>query len=135
MSSSAKTASIGDLDLIVNMPYEDQQRINRFARIHQHYMNLKRTMEALEERVTRVQDAEDEMLMAEEDGGLYTVFGTGFIPTDNDGMTGFLDDLSSRFEKQVKEFNEEITQARTELQKIKSELGTKYGKALKMDIE
>ncbi|KAI8790097.1 prefoldin subunit 4 [Biomphalaria pfeifferi] len=58
-------ASMKDSDAQVT--YEDQQKINRFARTNSRLMDFKEELAAKEKEFENLKDAEDELLMAEGD--------------------------------------------------------------------
>eukprot|EP01092_Planopodium_desertum_P001502 TRINITY_DN12227_c1_g1_i2.p1 TRINITY_DN12227_c1_g1~~TRINITY_DN12227_c1_g1_i2.p1 ORF type:complete len:142 (+),score=7.45 TRINITY_DN12227_c1_g1_i2:48-428(+) len=119
----------------VAVSWVDQQRINTFGRLNSRMHEIEAEISSREEEQRQLEDAADELELADEDEAVLFLIGESFVEVASEKA-------SSHLEKQKTSLNKELTDLRTELTTIKKTLAElkvllydKFGKSINLEEE
>lgn len=118
-------------DIVVT--YEDQQKINRFARLNARMEEIKDELKAKKIELQNIEDALSEISIAElsdegDDVGVKILEGEVFVSFTYEGATTWIEDKKAVAEKESNAFLESIESIKVEMNQLKIALYTKFGK-------
>lgn len=121
----------------VSVTFEDQQKINRFARLNARMEEIKDELKSKLLDRQNMEDALNEISVAEltdeapEDGsepGIKIMEGDVFVSFGYEAATKWIEEKKTSIEKEVTELNEHIDTIKEEMNTLKIALYTKFGK-------
>ncbi|KAK3757639.1 hypothetical protein RRG08_000152 [Elysia crispata] len=128
-------ATMKDSDTQVT--FEDQQKINRFARTNARLMDLKEELTSKEKQLENLTDAEDELMMAEGDDEHWCTYQIGEVLVE---MTG--EEAQSALEVAKETCQGEIDSLKAQadgykqtLSDLKTQLYAKFGTNINLDLD
>lgn len=108
----------------VEVTWEDQKRINSFGRLHNRKVELLSHVKVQEKLVEDLEDAGNEIMLADEDVVKYTI-GECFINIDAEAAEERLNSASSEASEELETLRAELNIINTEMADLKGHL---YGK-------
>lgn len=117
----------------INVTFEDQQKINRFARLNSKREEVKEELKQKQLEVQNVDDALNEIQAAEleaDDGedGVQVMEGEIFVHFAWDKATSWIEDKKKRAEEEAAVLNQTIDSIREEMDQLKTTLYAKFGR-------
>uniref|UniRef100_A0A915E4A7 Prefoldin subunit 4 n=1 Tax=Ditylenchus dipsaci TaxID=166011 RepID=A0A915E4A7_9BILA len=126
MSSVKKTASA-----------EDQQQINKFARLHKNFLELKNELSVLNNETQNLGDADDEiMLLDDEDAASIPLqIGSIFVHYNQETASTKIEEAKVKATKRIAELKLRQTQLDNELKELRAILYAKFGDNIHLEME
>ncbi|XP_013418495.1 prefoldin subunit 4-like [Lingula anatina] len=128
----AKVAKSGE---DVNVTYEDQQKINKFARHNARMQDLKEELEAKKKELQNLQDAADELLMLEDEESIPYQIGEVFFSVSADETNEMLERRKEELEEQTKSIEQQVNEHKQVLSDLKVHLYAKFGNNINLEAE
>ncbi|XP_077993608.1 prefoldin subunit 4-like [Glandiceps talaboti] len=119
----------------VQVTYEDQQKINKFARKNSKLTELKEEIEGKKKELQNLEDAADELLMADEDELIPYQIGEVFINQSIDNTQLLIEDAKKKIQGEIAELEQETTDIKTLLSELKVQLYAKFGKNINLEAD
>eukprot|EP00429_Kryptoperidinium_foliaceum_P053531 CAMPEP_0176091076 /NCGR_PEP_ID=MMETSP0120_2-20121206/45614_1 /TAXON_ID=160619 /ORGANISM="Kryptoperidinium foliaceum, Strain CCMP 1326" /LENGTH=126 /DNA_ID=CAMNT_0017424961 /DNA_START=44 /DNA_END=421 /DNA_ORIENTATION=+ len=110
---------------------EDQDNINRFARLNARLHELKAEREVIEKSLERLDDASTELMMASGDKVMLLI-GESFFDTSEEDATEFCEQEVERMQGLLDEMETEEESIVQEQQKLKTILYGRFGKSIQL---
>ncbi|KAK6982289.1 prefoldin subunit 4 [Biomphalaria glabrata] len=133
-------ASMKDSDAQVT--YEDQQKINRFARTNSRLMDFKEELAAKEKEFENLKDAEDELLMAEGDSDykylmniIYTYFEKVLVEMTLEEAQAALEKAKITCQQEIDTLKQKTEAHKDILNDLKTALYAKFGTNINLDLD
>ncbi|MCJ1359000.1 MAG: hypothetical protein MMC33_009000 [Icmadophila ericetorum] len=131
MLSKEEEAAMGNDEMEVRR--EDQDKINRFSRLHQREIVL------VEELKTKAKDKEDldevstELELADEDSKVPYKIGDSFLSLPVPEVQEMLASSITKIEEEVSGIEEKLSGIREEMQELKVSLYARFGKSINLE--
>lgn len=120
----------------VNVTYEDQQRINKFARNTSRMTELKNEIESKKKSLQNLQDASDDLMMLEEDAMLIPYqIGDVFVSHTQEETQEMLEEAKETLELEVKGLEERVSAIQQLLGDLKVQLYAKFGDNINLEAD
>lgn len=117
----------------IAVTYEDQQKINRFARLNARKEEI---LEELKVKKTDLQNMEDalnevsnaELTADDPDEGVKIMEGELFVRFGFEGATKWIEEKKATLEAEIEQSNEQVEKIKEEMNQLKIALYAKFGK-------
>ncbi|KAJ8016950.1 hypothetical protein DPEC_G00012680 [Dallia pectoralis] len=127
-----KTVAVED----VNVTFEDQKKINTFARNTNRMTEFKDEIEAKKKSLQNLQDASDDLMMAEDDSLLVPYqIGDVFISHTQEETQEMLEAAKEQLELEVKELEGKVSAIQRVLGDLKVQLYAKFGNNINLEAD
>uniref|UniRef100_A0A2C9JNZ7 Prefoldin subunit 4 n=1 Tax=Biomphalaria glabrata TaxID=6526 RepID=A0A2C9JNZ7_BIOGL len=127
-------ASMKDSDAQVT--YEDQQKINRFARTNSRLMDFKEELAAKEKEFENLKDAEDELLMAEGDSDVVPYqIGEVLVEMTLEEAQAALEKAKITCQQEIDTLKQKTEAHKDILNDLKTALYAKFGTNINLDLD
>nr|CAD2168351.1 unnamed protein product [Meloidogyne enterolobii] len=115
---------------------EDQQQINKFARLHKSYLENKDQLAFLQNTAQNLTDAENEVMLME-DGQLNVpiLVGSIFVHQDQDKINLMLEERKEYIQQQIDSLGEKIICLEAEMKDLRAILYAKFGDNIQLEDE
>merc|ERR1711976_456493 len=114
-------------DSEVNITFEDQQKINTFARHNARLQDLKEELQGKQKELQNLEDAADELLMAEdEEAPIPYMIGEVFVHCSQEDTTGMLEAAKVRLQGEITGLEDKCTKHKELLSQLKVQLYAKF---------
>lgn len=133
MASSSKGTFQPDSD--VHITFEDQQKINKFARLNAKLDDFKEEIKSRENDLKNIEDACDEIALADDDSKIPYLVGEVFIYQNIDTTNTCLEDAKADIENEIKEFRDKSKEIKELMSDLKSHLYGKFGSHINLEAE
>ncbi|XP_068192656.1 prefoldin subunit 4 [Antennarius striatus] len=118
----------------VNVTYEDQQKINKFARDTNRVTELKNEIEAKKKALQNLQDASDDLMMVDDDSQLIPYqIGDVFVSHTQEETQEMLEAAKEALEQEVRGFEERVSAIQEVLADLKVQLYAKFGNNINLE--
>mmetsp|Transcript_12396 Transcript_12396/g.23475 ORF Transcript_12396/g.23475 Transcript_12396/m.23475 type:complete len:123 (+) Transcript_12396:156-524(+) len=114
--------------------FEDQQAINRFARLTSVRAEVSKDLQYLEEQLNAMNDARDEVELLME-GEVKILIGETFIQLSEDLALGRIETNLEKVRNNKDRLNSQIEQIDAERQSLKSHLYARFGSNINLEEE
>ncbi|KAI3421095.1 hypothetical protein GPALN_014721 [Globodera pallida] len=117
---------------------EDQQQINRFARLHKSYMSAKEKLTSLDNEAQNLNDAADEVLLMDDEAVANSVpilVGSVFVHFDQKTVDERLDRLKADTQAEMNALRTRIGTMEAELAELRALLYAKFGENIHLETE
>uniref|UniRef100_A0A915AU62 Prefoldin subunit 4 n=2 Tax=Parascaris univalens TaxID=6257 RepID=A0A915AU62_PARUN len=116
---------------------EDQELINRFARLHQKSTELSEKLRSRTTEVNNLIDASDELLLLDEEDTARIPFkiGSVFVMYDQESMEKRLDKMRKELNMEISATTELNDKLQSEMAELKSRLYAKFGDNINLETE
>ncbi|KAL3068565.1 hypothetical protein niasHS_006448 [Heterodera schachtii] len=117
---------------------EDQQQINRFARLHKAYSAAKEKLVSLDNDVNNLNDASDEILLMDDEAAADSIpflVGSVFVHFDQDTVNGRLELLKVSTQAEMDELRSKVGTMERELGELRAVLYAKFGDNIHLETE
>ncbi|XP_075898255.1 prefoldin subunit 4 [Nelusetta ayraudi] len=120
----------------VNVTYEDQQRINKFARNTSRMTELKNEIESKKKSLQNLQDASDDLMMLDEDAMLIPYqIGDVFVSHTQEETQEMLEAAKETLEQEVKGLEGRVLAIQQLLGDLKVQLYAKFGDNINLEAD
>ncbi|XP_034528854.1 prefoldin subunit 4-like [Notolabrus celidotus] len=120
----------------VNVTFEDQQKINKFARNTNRMTELKKEIEAKRKSLQNLQDASDDLMMFDDDTLLVPYqIGDVFINHAQEETQEMLEAAKEALELEVKGLEGRVTAIQELLGDLKIQLYAKFGNNINLEAD
>uniref|UniRef100_A0A672HV61 Prefoldin subunit 4 n=1 Tax=Salarias fasciatus TaxID=181472 RepID=A0A672HV61_SALFA len=127
-----KTTAVED----VSVTFEDQQKINKFARNTNRMTELKNEIEAKKKSLQNIQDASDDLMMLDDDSLLIPYqIGDVFINHSQEEAQEMLEATKETLEQEVKGLEERVLAIQQVLGDLKVQLYAKFGNNINLEAD
>uniref|UniRef100_A0A8C4GUN4 Prefoldin subunit 4 n=1 Tax=Dicentrarchus labrax TaxID=13489 RepID=A0A8C4GUN4_DICLA len=120
----------------VNVTFEDQQKINKFARNTSRMTELKNEIESKKKSLQNLQDASDDLMMFDDDALLIPYqIGDVFISHTQEETQEMLEAAKEALEQEVKALEERVSAIQQVLGDLKVQLYAKFGNNINLEAD
>ncbi|XP_061197789.1 prefoldin subunit 4-like [Saccostrea echinata] len=126
--------SMKDSDPDTQVTYDDQQKINKFARNNAKLQDLKDELENKKKELQNLEDAGDEMMMLDDESVPYQI-GEVFVSLTVDNANEMLEKAKENTQEEMKELERQCEAIQTLLQDLKVKLYAKFGNNIKLEAD
>ncbi|XP_019721862.1 prefoldin subunit 4 isoform X1 [Hippocampus comes] len=120
----------------VNVTFEDQQKINKFARSTNRMTELKKEIESKKKSLQNLQDASDDLMMFDDDSLLIPYqIGDVFISHTQEETQEMLEDAKEALNQEVKGLDERVSAIQQLLSDLKVQLYAKFGNNINLEAD
>lgn len=124
-----------DSDPDTQVTYDDQQKINQFARNNAKLQDLKDELENKKKELQNLEDACDEMLMVEDESLVPYQIGEVFVSLGVDSANEMLEKAKENTMEEMKGLEQQCEAIQTLLQDLKVKLYAKFGNNIKLEAD
>ncbi|CAH1372845.1 unnamed protein product [Tenebrio molitor] len=122
-------------DSDVHISYEDQQKINKFARLNAKLEDLKEEVKVKENDLKSLEEACDEIALFDEDEKIPYLVGEVFIFQDIDTTQKCLDEAKRRIEQNIVDLKTNSDEIKNQMSDLKSHLYGKFGSHINLEAD
>uniref|UniRef100_A0A1B6DQ76 Prefoldin subunit 4 n=1 Tax=Clastoptera arizonana TaxID=38151 RepID=A0A1B6DQ76_9HEMI len=121
----------------VQIAYEDQQRINKFARLNAKMEDFKDDLKNHENNLKNIEDASEElMLVDEEESGLIPfLIGEIFISKSVEDTQKALEEEKEKLQKEIADVQAKSEKIKSEMSDLKVLLYAKFGNNINLEAD
>ncbi|KAI1364818.1 Prefoldin subunit-domain-containing protein [Xylaria arbuscula] len=130
MLSKDDEATTGDE---VEVRREDQDKINKFSRLHQRELNLQEELKSKNKEKEELDDVTMELELADEDESVPYKIGDTFFHLLLEKAQKMLASSTERIEEEVSELEDKIGTTKDEMQQLKVELYARFGRSINLE--
>ncbi|KAI4248835.1 MAG: hypothetical protein L6R40_000846 [Gallowayella cf. fulva] len=131
MLSKEEEATVGKDDLEVRR--EDQDKINKFSRLHQREMLLEEELESRAKEKEDLEEISNELELTDEDEKVPYKLGDAFVMLPLPEVQELLSQSSGKIEDKVNATEEKLSRIREEMNTLKVELYARFGKSINLE--
>ncbi|KAI1199348.1 Prefoldin subunit-domain-containing protein [Nemania serpens] len=117
----------------VEVRREDQDKINKFSRLHQRELNLQDELKSKNKEKEELDDVTLELELADEDEKVPYKIGDAFFHLPLPLAQDMLASSTSRIEEEVSELEDKIGTTKEEMQQLKIELYARFGRSINLE--
>ncbi|CAJ0936907.1 unnamed protein product, partial [Mesorhabditis belari] len=127
----------GDSDEQPNVTAADQQLINKFARLHQNFAQIREEMASLMTDLANINEAVDEIMLLGDDDGQAIPYKIGqtFVHFDSDSINERLEKDKEQVETDVDEMKDKSKNLEEQMEKLKTNLYEKFGDHINLETD
>ncbi|KAK8376793.1 hypothetical protein O3P69_010009 [Scylla paramamosain] len=131
-----KPSTVTKLDSDVHITYEDQQKINRFARCNARHGDIKEELKIKENDLQNLQDAEDEMMIAlDSDEKVPFMVGEVFIMKSQEEAQEAIGAQRETLQEEISGLNSRSSELQDTMTQLKGDLYAKFGNNINLEPE
>ncbi|XP_062248774.1 prefoldin subunit 4 [Platichthys flesus] len=120
----------------VNVTFDDQQKINKFARNSSRMSEFKSEIEAKKKSLQNLQDASDDLMMLDDDCQLIPYqIGNVFISHTQEETQEMLETAKKALEQEVSSLEEKVSGIQQVLGDLKIHLYAKFGNNINLEAD
>ncbi|XP_021349083.1 prefoldin subunit 4-like [Mizuhopecten yessoensis] len=129
-------ATMKNSDTDTQVTYQDQQKINKFARNNARLQDLRDEEENKKKELQNLEDAADEILMLEDgDDSIPYQIGEVFVSLNAESTGEMLEKAKLRVQEEMKEIDSQCEVHKQILQDLKVELYAKFGNNINLEAD
>ncbi|CAH1114410.1 unnamed protein product [Psylliodes chrysocephalus] len=133
MTSTSKGTFQPDSD--VHITYEDQQKINRFARLNAKLEDYKDEIKLKENDLKSIEDACDEIALFDEEEQIPYLVGEVFIYQNVEKTQKCLDDTKTKIHEEITDLKQKSCEVKETMSDLKSHLYGKFGSHINLEAD
>merc|ERR1712198_144601 len=123
-------------DSDVHITYEDQQKINKFARCNARYQDIKEELKSKEGDLQNLQDAEDETMIAlDTDEKVPFMIGEVFVMKSQDEANEAIAVQRTEMQEEMTALTRRATELQDSMTQLKADLYAKFGNNINLEPE
>ncbi|XP_067410734.1 prefoldin subunit 4 [Emydura macquarii macquarii] len=133
MAATMKKAAAED----VNVTFEDQQKINKFARNTSRITELKEEIEVKKKQLQNLEDACDDIMMLDDDDALLIPYQIGdvFISHSQDETQEMLEEAKKNLQEEIEALESRVESIQRVLSDLKVQLYAKFGNNINLEAD
>ncbi|KAF4447708.1 prefoldin subunit 4 [Fusarium austroafricanum] len=117
----------------VEVRREDQDKINRFSRLHQREIVLEEELSTKTKEKEELDDLSTELELADEDEKIQYKIGDAFFHVSVEQAQEMLEEATEKLEEESTSLEEKLSSIREEMTKLKVELYARFGKQINLE--
>ncbi|EWG52915.1 prefoldin subunit 4 [Fusarium verticillioides 7600] len=117
----------------VEVRREDQDKINRFSRLHQREILLGEELSTKTKEKEELDDLSTELELADEDEKIQYKIGDAFFHVSVEQAQEMLEQATEKLEEESTSLEEKLSSIREEMTKLKVELYARFGKQINLE--
>ena len=117
----------------VEVRREDQDNINKFARLNARLQELREERTVIKQSLERLDDASTELMMNSGSDKVMLLIGESFFETSEDDATEFCEAEVDRMTETLEELDQEEAEIVDEQSKLKTMLYGRFGKSIQLE--
>ncbi|RZC41403.1 Prefoldin 2 domain containing protein [Asbolus verrucosus] len=122
-------------DSDVHISFEDQQKINKFARLNAKLEDLKEEVKVKENDLKSLEEACDEIALFDEEEKIPYLVGEVFIFQDTETTQKCLDEAKKKIEDNIKSLKSQSDEVKNQMSDLKSHLYGKFGSHINLEAD
>ncbi|XP_067002776.1 prefoldin subunit 4 isoform X2 [Anabrus simplex] len=124
------------MDSDVHITYEDQQKINKFARHNAKLEDLKEELKQKQNEMKNLEEACEELELMDEDSEKIPYFmGEVFVYQNVDCTQKTLEEAKTKVSEEIKKLEVKCTEIRNVMSDLKTQLYAKFGNNINLEAE
>ncbi|KAG6938631.1 prefoldin subunit 4 [Chelydra serpentina] len=133
MAATMKKAAAED----VNVTFEDQQKINKFARNTSRITELKEEIEVKKKQLQNLEDACDDMMMLDDDDSVLIPYQIGdvFISHSQNETHEMLEEAKKNLQGEIEALESRVESIQRVLSDLKVQLYAKFGNNINLEAD
>ncbi|NWU95794.1 PFD4 protein, partial [Upupa epops] len=133
MAATMKKAAAED----VNVTFEDQQKINKFARNTSRITELKEEIEVKKKHLQNLEDACDDVMMLDDEDSLLIPYQIGdvFISHSQEETQEMLEEAKKSLQEEIEVLESRVESIQRVLSDLKVQLYAKFGNNINLEAE
>ncbi|XP_062887291.1 prefoldin subunit 4 [Mobula hypostoma] len=132
MAATMKRTAVED----VNVTFEDQQKINKFARNNNKLIELREEIELKKKQLQNLEDASDDIMMLDEDAVLVPYqIGEVFISHSQDETQEMLEAAKQSLQDEIQTLQSRVEAIQQVLSDLKVQLYAKFGNNINLEAD
>ncbi|XP_072917728.1 prefoldin subunit 4 isoform X2 [Hemitrygon akajei] len=132
MAATMKRTAVED----VNVTFEDQQKINKFARNNNKLIELREEIELKKKQLQNLEDASDDIMMLDEDAVLVPYqIGEVFISHSQDETQEMLEAAKQSLQDEIQALQSRVEAIQQVLSDLKVQLYAKFGNNINLEAD
>ncbi|XP_051887366.1 prefoldin subunit 4 [Pristis pectinata] len=132
MAATMKRTAVED----VNVTFEDQQKINKFARNNNRLIELREEIELKKKQLQNLEDASDDIMMLDEDAVLVPYqIGEVFISHSQDETQEMLEAAKQSLQDEIQALQSRVEAIQQVLSDLKVQLYAKFGNNINLEAD
>uniref|UniRef100_A0A8C3HNA0 Prefoldin subunit 4 n=5 Tax=Testudinoidea TaxID=8486 RepID=A0A8C3HNA0_CHRPI len=133
MAATMKKAAAED----VNVTFEDQQKINKFARNTSRITELKEEIEVKKKQLQNLEDACDDMMMLDDEDSILIPYQIGdvFISHSQDETHEMLEEAKKNLQGEIEALESRVESIQRVLSDLKVQLYAKFGNNINLEAD
>nr|CAG4635853.1 EOG090X0JBP [Artemia franciscana] len=140
MDSSSRCLSVNkkcsEFDTDVHILEEDQQKINKFARLNARFEELKDELKSMQNDLKNIEDASDDIMLLDEAAGpIPFMIGEAFIHCSQDEAQERLSSSKTGLENQMKSLEYAMNEVKSNMSDLKTQLYAKFGSNINLEAD
>ncbi|KFY38073.1 hypothetical protein V494_04527 [Pseudogymnoascus sp. VKM F-4513 (FW-928)] len=112
---------------------EDQDKINKFSRLHQRELNLEDELKAKHKEKEDLEDISNELELADEEDMIPYKIGDSFISLPLPDVQELLSTNTTKIEEEVAVLEEKLGTIKEGMQELKVELYARFGRSINLE--
>ncbi|KAI0133420.1 Prefoldin, subunit 4 [Hypoxylon sp. NC0597] len=117
----------------VEVRREDQDKINKFSRLHQRELNLEEELKVKNKEKEELEDISTELELADEDETVPYKIGDAFFHLPLPQAQELLASSTSRVEEEVSALEDKLGTIKDEMTQLKVELYARFGRSINLE--
>ncbi|KAI8960605.1 Prefoldin, subunit 4 [Daldinia sp. FL1419] len=117
----------------VEVRREDQDKINKFSRLHQRELNLEDELKAKNKEKEELEDVTTELELADEDDKVPYKIGDAFFHLPLPQAQELLASSTTKMEEEVSALEEKLSTVKDEMTQLKVELYARFGRSINLE--
>ncbi|ROV97435.1 hypothetical protein VMCG_06852 [Cytospora schulzeri] len=117
----------------VEVRKEDQDKINRFSRLHQRELKYEEGLKLKNKEKEELDDITMELELADEDDKIPYKIGDSFFHVTVSQAQEMLEGSTTKIDEEVSQLEEKLSTAREEMTQLKVELYARFGRSINLE--
>ncbi|XP_053994891.1 prefoldin subunit 4 [Hylaeus anthracinus] len=122
-------------DSDVYITYDDQLKINKFARQNAKMEDLKEELKVKQNELKNLEDACDEIVLLDDDAKIPYYIGEVFIYKDLETTQNYLDEIKEKKKMEITNIESRCADLKNIMSELKTQLYAKFGSRINLEAE
>ncbi|GAB1864026.1 Prefoldin subunit 4 [Camponotus japonicus] len=122
-------------DSDVHITYEEQQKINKFARQNAKLEDYKEELKIKQNELKNLEDASDELTLMDDDVKIPYYIGEVFVYQCLEKTQSCLEDAKNKKKSEIANLESKCTELKTIMSELKTQLYAKFGSRINLESE
>ncbi|XP_043248072.1 prefoldin subunit 4 [Colletes gigas] len=122
-------------DSDVYITYDDQQKINKFARQNAKMEDLKEELKTKQNELKNLEDASDEIILLDDNAKIPYYVGEVFIYEDLQKTQSYLDEIKEKKKMEITNLVSRCADLKNIMSELKTQLYAKFGSRINLEAE
>ncbi|XP_015177543.1 PREDICTED: prefoldin subunit 4 [Polistes dominula] len=122
-------------DSDVHITYDDQQKINRFARQNAKLEDYREELKLKQNELKNLEDACDELTLADDDAKIPYYIGEVFVHQDTEKTQSCLENAKEKKKAEIANLESKCEELKSLMNELKTQLYAKFGNHINLERE